>query len=77
MTCWTFRPTPDTVLGSPSLMPSLLSQLCPNSGLSGMKVLRGRNGKAVLCFKIFFGPGKVLAMARSGEEGNLSFYGLL
>lgn len=42
-----------------------------------MKVLRGRNGKAVLCFKIFFGPGKVLAMARSGEEGNLSFYGLL
>lgn len=38
---------------------------------------RGRNGKTVLCFKVFFGPGNVVAMVHSGEEGNLSFYGLL
>lgn len=26
---------------------------------------------------VFFGPGNVVATAHSGEEGNLSFYGLL
>lgn len=40
-------------------------------------VKSGRIGKAVLCFMVFFGPGNVVATAHSGEEGNLSFYGLL
>lgn len=31
-------------------------------------VKRGRNGKAVLCFMVFFGPGNVVAMAHFREE---------